>query len=478
MNLNKFKKKIILFTSIILVSYLFIVYFINNNKLEKVKNLINEDLRYLVKKYVFPYKYIRQLEDSTSSLTPIDLVDLNKLFEDSRVIDDIQKELIFKKFLQDIHTTKTIKTLSNNLLLEKYNLNEGFYEGISYYAKSGSGFIEFYNNDMLIVSSRGVLASSYYNNNKLIFKQIENNIEDFINIEDFRNKNRAHSHHYSISLKDIFIHKNKIYISFTEQLEKNCWNTSIIFGNMNFKKIEFKKFFSSPDKSCIHSRKNIDGEFEMLQSGGRITTFDDDHILFSTGEFRSRFLAQDMSSMNGKVIKINIDDASYEIISMGHRNPQGLYLDKKNKFILETEHGPAGGDEVNLIDLTKFKKDKPLNFGWAIASAGEHYNKNIEKNKKYPLFKSHSKHGFIEPLKSFVPSIGISEITKIKSNFYVFSSLKDSSLYFFELDNKKKMVNLNRVEIGERIRDLYFKNDVLYLFLEDTSSIGMIKIDK
>ena len=53
MNLNKFKKNIILFTSIILVSYLFIGYFINNNKLEKVKNLINEDLRYLVKKYVF-----------------------------------------------------------------------------------------------------------------------------------------------------------------------------------------------------------------------------------------------------------------------------------------------------------------------------------------------------------------------------------------------------------------------------------------
>ena len=476
MKLNKINKKIILIASIILVSY----FIINNNKLKKVKNLFSQDLRYLVKKYIFPYKYIRQLEnkleDSISS-KQIDLMDLNKLFEDSRVIDDIQKELIFKKFLQDIQTTKTTKTLSNDLLLEKYNLNEGFYEGISYYAKSGSGFIEFYNNNMLILSSRGVLASSYYNNNQLIFKQIENNIEEFINIEDFRNKTRAHSHHYSISLKDIFIHKNKIYISFTEQIEKNCWNTSIIFGNMNFKKIEFKKFFSSPDKSCIHARKNIDGEFEMLQSGGRITTFDDDHILFSTGEYRSRFLAQDVSNINGKVIKVNIDDASYEIISMGHRNPQGLYFDKKKKFILETEHGPAGGDEVNLIDLTKFKNNKPLNFGWAITSAGEHYNKNIEKNRKYPLFKSHSKHGFIEPLKSFVPSIGISEITKIKSNFYVFSSLKDKSLYFFELENKK-MINLNRVEIGERIRDLYFKNNVLFLFLEDTSSIGMIKMDK
>ena len=39
----------------------------------------------------------------------------------------------------------------------------------------------------------------------------------------------------------------------------------------------------------------------------------------------------------------------YEFISIGHRNPQGLNFDKENNFILETEHGPQGGDEINLI---------------------------------------------------------------------------------------------------------------------------------
>ena len=99
------------------------------------------------------------------------------------------------------------------------------------------------------------------------------------------------------------------------------------------------------------------------------------------------------------------------MISKGHRNPQGLFYDKMNKFILSTEHGPYGGDEINMIMLNH----KGLqNFGWPIASYGEHYTdpKKV-KIKKYPLLKSHRDHGFIEPLKYFVPSIGISEIVKI-----------------------------------------------------------------
>jgi glucose/arabinose dehydrogenase len=164
---------------------------------------------------------------------------------------------------------------------------------------------------------------------------------------------------------------------------------------------------------------------------------------------------------------------------MGHRNPQGLYFDKENNFILETEHGPQGGDEINLIEINI---DKIQNYGWAISSAGEHYGgKRFEGNrknyKKYPLYKSHSKHGFIEPLKSFVPSIGISEIIKIGPNRFVISSLKDKSLYFFEINKAKEIINLNRVEVFERVRDLRFNDNQLYLFMEDTASIGLINLN-
>ena len=47
------------------------------------------------------------------------------------------------------------------------------------------------------------------------------------------------------------------------------------------------------------------------------------------------FCAQDKNSVNGKIIKINLDDKSYKLFSMGHRNPQGLFFDKKNNIILK-----------------------------------------------------------------------------------------------------------------------------------------------
>jgi glucose/arabinose dehydrogenase len=167
---------------------------------------------------------------------------------------------------------------------------------------------------------------------------------------------------------------------------------------------------------------------------------------------------------------------------MGHRNPQGLYFDKENDFILETEHGPKGGDEINLIEINKINKDKIQNYGWAISSAGEHYpNKNskinIKKYEKYPLYKSHNEQGFIEPLKSFTPSIGISEIVKIGPNRYVVSSTKDKSLYFFELNRAREIINLEREEVFERVRDLRVNNNQLYLFMEDTASIGVVNLN-
>ena len=54
--------------------------------------------------------------------------------------------------------------------------------------------------------------------------------------------------------------------------------------------------------------------------------------------------------------------------------------------------------------------------------------------------------------------------------------MKDRSLYFFELNKQKQMINLEKVKVWERIRDLRFKNNKLYLFMEDTASIGLINL--
>jgi glucose/arabinose dehydrogenase len=125
-------------------------------------------------------------------------------------------------------------------------------------------------------------------------------------------------------------------------------------------------------------------------------------------------------------------------------------------------------------------KVKIPNYGWPMASAEEHYGGKNEGNKKkyekYPLYKSHSKYGFIEPLKTFVPSIAISKIVKIGSNKYVVGSMRDKSLYFFELNEEREIINLDRVEVFERVRDLELNNNKLYLFMENTASIGAIDL--
>ncbi len=457
---NKTKFIISLLILIILISFFFINSIIGKeDKFINLKSLLNKNQKELIKRYIFPYKFISQQEQLISKLQ----------MTTNRYLSEI--ELKTKDLNMDIETIESNINLSNNKILKKYHLNSGFYAGINN-PTPGSGYIDFFDGNLFILSSRGVLAfAKNFTDEELKFKQIRNNINDFIGLKQFE-KERW------FSLKDILLFKKQVFVSYTEEIDENCWNTSIIHGNLKYDNVQFKKFFSS--KECVHSINNRDKEFNAHQSGGKLIAFDDSHILFSIGDYRSRYLSQDKKSVNGKIIKINISNSDYEIISMGNRNAQGLLFDKENNFILETEHGPMGGDEVNLIEVNQINKNKISNYGWPIASYGEHYggksNYNKNKYKKYPLYKSHSEHGFIEPIKSFVPSIGISEIVKIQKNKYVLSSLKDHSLYFFELSEEKKMLNLNRVEVFERVRDLRFNDNKLYLFLEDSASIGVINL--
>ena len=247
-----------------------------------------------------------------------------------------------------------------------------------------SGYLETYNNNLILISASGVLAYSNEiknNTNDLYFKQIKTNISKFISEEQFR-KSRIHDFDWLeggwFSIKDVNIYKDQIYVSYTREVKENCWNTSLLHGKMNLKLIIFQNLFTSEE--CVHFYDNIDGEFNAHQSGGRIINVDDQNLFFSTGDFRSRFRAQKEDSIFSKIIEINKITKDYKVVSMGHRNPQGLYYNKKNNFLLEAEHGPEGGDEINLIELSL---NKIPNYGWAISSYGEHYGgKNAPYNKK------------------------------------------------------------------------------------------------
>ena len=153
------------------------------------------------------------------------------------------------------------------------------------------------------------------------------------------------------------------------------------------------------------------------------------------------------------------------------------FLEHSYHFI-NTEHGPKGGDEIN-INFLKNKTNIP-NYGWAVASYGKPYRgKDVFK-------KSHSKYGFVEPFRQYTPSIGISEILylskrnnldKTKNNLYV-SSLRAGSIYITEIDSGfSKIIAEDRIFFKEqRIRDIEFDEElgVFFILFETTPSIGIL----
>ena len=401
----------------------------------------------MIKKYGLDYKNIVTEEQQDRNL--------RKFYLDL--------ELKAKDSLRDFSAINenTIK-IFKDYKFEKYLLQQGIFNlGISN-LNPGSGYLDFYHNNLFLLSSRGILSySKKIGGEKLIFKQIKNNLDTFLNSNQFLKP----GYNSWFSFKDLTIIDNKIFISFTEEISQNCWNTSVIFSEINYENIIFTKLFSSTD--CInHSRK-----FNASEAGGRIVSYDQNHILFSVGNygFNASSLSQDHNSINGKILKINIKDTSYEIISMGHRNPQGLYYDKKNNFLVETEHGPSGGDEINIIKLSKNLEEN--NYGWPLASYGNHYSEDK------PISKSHKSEGFVEPIKYYLPSIGISEIVNIGGNRYVVGSMRDDkAIRFFEINSDNIFIEGIRIPLKERVRDIKFKNNKLFLFLEDTASIGIITL--
>ena len=163
------------------------------------------------------------------------------------------------------------------------------------------------------------------------------------------------------------------------------------------------------------------------------------------------------------------------MISLGHRNQQGLFFfkdDLNNQFIINSEHGPKGGDEININNLAE---DKLYNFGWPIASYGINYDGTN------PFKQSHEEYGYDEPLIYFTPSIGISEISvqnNMKHNTIFTSSLRAASIYIIKTNKEfTKVINMDRLVLDYRIRDIKYVKSLggHIVIFENVPSVGFIK---
>ena len=152
--------------------------------------------------------------------------------------------------------------------------------------------------------------------------------------------------------------------------------------------------------------------------GGRIAFDDKGHVFFSVGDRGVRENSQDLTNHAGTVIRLNLDGSipadnpfvthaniRNEIWSYGHRNPQGLFYDTETHTLWSNEHGPRGGDEINLI--------RPgANYGWPIVSYGKEYWGPVNVGE------GQTKDGIDNPAKVFIPSIAPSSLIRYKGMLF------------------------------------------------------------
>ena len=264
-------------------------------------------------------------------------------------------------------------------------------------------------------------------------------------------------------------------------MNEECVKLAVLSSELNFDELNFIEFFE------LDICQPYGGQ--MIGTGGNLSKFKNNKILLTVGGFESYEVQkndnpQKLDNMIGKILSIDKETKKVNILSLGHRNSQGLFYDEFDDVIYSTDHGPKGGDEIN-INHKPFSEIK--NFGWPISSYGEHYSKHYSKKilKEAPLNKSHKKYGFIEPVKYFVPSIGISQLVSINnedSEFFVGAmgnEIKDQDLgiHYIKLnENRDKVIKHKYIPLNERVRDMVVSKDqkIILIFLETSSSIVIL----
>ena len=276
---------------------------------------------------------------------------------------------------------------------------------------------------------------------------------------------------------DVEVHPNfsnnsYIYLAYSDVLD-NKSHTSLIRAKLvNNRLIDSQVIFKPEEKFFTKKSHHF---------GSRIVFDDEGFIYFSIGDRGNRDLAQNLEMPNGKMYRIHddgtipIDNPFYytkgaiqSIWSYGHRNAQGLAVHPLTRQLWEAEHGPRGGDEVNIIL-------KGHNYGWPVITYGKNYSGTI-------ISRFTHKEGMDQPIFHWTPSIAVCGIAfydgdqfpEWKNNLLA-TSLKFERLHRIELDGLNMVKDEIIYEPGSRVRDVEIgPNGMIYVALEDPGRIVKI----
>ena len=206
---------------------------------------------------------------------------------------------------------------------------------------------------------------------------------------------------------------------------------------------------------CLAADRNDHGEgFQGLLSGGRMEWITPDRLLITIGDHGWDSVARQVAAAQlddydyGKVRILEPDSGRLLPFTKGHRNPQGLYIDPNGR-IWSTEHGPRGGDELNLLV-------DGGNYGWPFFTLGSDYASLDWR----PALNPPSTIANTGPVHAWLPSVGISALIGIQGDALprwkgdmVAASLVGKALQRIRL-NGDEVQFVESIPVGLRVRDL------------------------
>jgi glucose/arabinose dehydrogenase len=220
--------------------------------------------------------------------------------------------------------------------------------------------------------------------------------------------------------------------------------------------------------------------------GSRVTFDGEGHLFFGIGDRGDRPNSQNLGNHAGAVLRLNLDgsvpadnpfvgqrDVRPEIWSYGHRNPQGLTFDPVNKRLWEIEHGPRGGDEINLVE-------KGANYGWPVISYGKEYWGPISVGE------GTERAGMQQPVKYYVPSIAPGSLMVYQGTRFpewtgalMAGALKLRHLNIVKVNDQGEEISEDRVleDLGERIRALAQDAQGFIYFSTDSGKIYRLETE-
>ena len=278
-----------------------------------------------------------------------------------------------------------------------------------------------------------------------------------------------------------FAQNGLIYLTYSKAGEGNLSTTAVARGKLVGKEIqELKDIFVA--KNWSNSPTNF---------GGRMAFGKDGMLYLTVGERQEQERAQNPQEHGGKVLRLRDDgtvpidnpffgNKAYlpEIYSLGHRSPQGLAFHPVTGELWEDEHGPLGGDEINIVKAGK-------NYGWPLVTYGRDYD-----GKKVSDLQTRA--DLESPFMFFVPSIAISGLT-----FYTGEKLaawKGNAFVGSMMEGRTKWTgHIRRItfsddglpiqrepilrELRQRIRDVRQGPDELLYVLTDEKSGVLLRIE-